>query len=80
MSAAGVSAKGSSHCTSPLSLIFSSSLYGAYHLASRVLPLSCSAGGAMCREGDGGDVLAILDQDEREDHLHSWPVVNRVLL
>ena len=25
--------------TSPLSLIFSSSLYGAYHLASRVLPL-----------------------------------------
>ena len=26
-------------CTSPLSFIFSSSLYGAYHFARRVLPL-----------------------------------------
>lgn len=31
--------KGVGWFTSPLSLIFSSSLYGAYHLASRVLPL-----------------------------------------
>lgn len=33
--------------TSPLSLIFSSSLYGAYHLASRVLPLN-PAGQPSC--------------------------------
>lgn len=31
--------------TSPLSLIFSSSLYGAYHLARRVLPLQREKGG-----------------------------------
>ena len=30
---------GGQRLTSPLSFIFSSSLYGAYHLARRVLPL-----------------------------------------
>ena len=29
--------------TSPFSFIFSSSLYGAYHFARRVLPLGCSS-------------------------------------
>lgn len=57
--------------TSPLSLIFSSSLYGAYHLASRVLPLRSRWSATVCLWALAaslwrGDSLAILYEYERQ--------------
>ena len=48
-------------------------LYGAYHFARRVLPLTEVSthdighyyGGIACGALDGGDALPVLDQDER---------------
>jgi hypothetical protein len=67
--------------TSPFNFIFSSSLYGAYHFARRVLPLLdrfiSNQDSNLSRRNStrpsgmerGGNVLPVLDQDEREDHL-----------
>ena len=68
--------------TSPLSLIFSSSSYGTYHLASRVLPLVGRVS-VRIRISQGGLVeerpnsLPVLDQDKGQHLGRLWLAVGR---
>lgn len=74
--------------TSPLSLIFSSSLYGAYHFASRVLPLRpplVSYLGVLrlsvsAARGTGrGDLLAILYEYEGQHLGRVWAQLKMIV-